>query len=68
VERYNLFVIRIRDDGSLGCSRPCSECGKWLTLAKLIGFDLKVYHIDEVGEIVSHNGICCRYKALETIW
>jgi len=67
VLKFNLLVVRQRSDGTLGCSRPCTECGKWLNIAKMIGFDLKVYHIDEDGSVTLHNGHCCRYKANETV-
>ena len=68
IARYNLLVVRQKTDGSLGCSRPCAECGKWLHCAKLLGIYIKVFHIDEENEIVKHDGRCCRYKAEETIW
>lgn len=61
-------MLRQKDDGTLGCSRPCTECGKWIKIAKAIGFDIKVYHVNEDGEIILHNGICCKYKSIETIW
>jgi hypothetical protein len=68
IASYNLLVVRQRPDGSLGCSRPCAECGKWIYCAKILGLSIKVFHIDEKDEIVPHDGRCCRYKANETIW
>jgi hypothetical protein len=65
---YDLLVLRQREDGTLGCSRPCVECGKWIQVAKAIGFIIKVYHVNEIGQITLHNGVCCKYKAHEKIW
>jgi hypothetical protein len=68
VAQYKLLVVRQRADGSLGCSRPCIECNKWITCAKMVGLDLKVYHIDEDGEIISYNGVYGKYKPTDTFW
>lgn len=68
VAKYDLLVLRQREDGSLGCSRPCTECGKWIKIAKAIGLEITVYHVNEDGQIILHDGHCCKYKADETIW
>lgn len=65
---YDLLVLRQKEDGTLGCSRPCTECGKWIKIAKVIGFDIRVYHVNEDGKITLHDGNCCKYKSNETIW
>ena len=66
--QYKLFVARQRADGTLGCSRPCIECNKWIHCAKLVGLDLKVFHINELGEIISYDGIYGKYKPNDTFW
>lgn len=68
VAKYNLLVVREKEDGKLGCSRPCTECGKWLIVAKCLGIEIRVYHVDDRGTIVPHDGRCCKYKAYESIW
>jgi hypothetical protein len=68
IARFDLLVLRQKNDGTLGCSRPCTECGKWIKIARTIGFDIRVYHVDETGEIIPHDGHCCRYKADVSIW
>ena len=68
VAKYSLLVVRQKEDGKLGCSRPCTECGKWLTVARYLGIEIRVYHVDDGGVIVLHDGHCCKYKAYESMW
>ena len=65
---FSLFVVRKKNSGELGCSRPCKECGKWITCARLLGLNLDVFHLDEDGIMIPHDGNCCKYKAYETAW
>ena len=44
--RLTLFVARQREDGSLGCSRPCSNC---MRLAHLAGVR-RIWYINENGK------------------
>lgn len=45
--RMTLYVARKREDGSLGCSRPCPNC---IALARLAGVR-RIYFYDAIGKI-----------------
>ena len=45
--RLTLYVARKREDGTLGCSRPCANC---MALARLAGVR-RVYFYDAEGKI-----------------
>lgn len=70
IAKYDLFVVRQKNDGSLGCSTPCNECLRWINCMKILGVHIKIYYIDFEGNTVEHKGhSCCgTYKPPTTIW
>lgn len=47
-ERYNIVVVRVLSNGSLGHSRPCSNCVRDLGNYNIKG----VFYINQEGEVV----------------
>jgi hypothetical protein len=70
VAKYDLFVVRQKHDGSLGCSAPCNECLRWINCMKVLGVTIKIHYVDYEGKITEYNShSCCgHYKPPDTIW